>query len=124
MQSNLNANLNATYTEPLTERVGLRLGYMGTYFKNSDNITTFSQDTISGKHDILNPQLTNGISRKSWRNTVSAGLNWKYKKLTVTPVVMLQVLDIWNNYQKSTPINKHYKYMLPGLTINWKEYSF
>jgi hypothetical protein len=124
MQANLNSNLNATYVEPLSERFGLRLGYMGTYFKNSDNITTFSQDTISGKHDIPNQSLTNGISRKSWRNTLSTGLNWKYKKLTVTGLAMMQFLDVWNNYQKSGSINKHYQYLLPGLTINWKEYNF
>lgn len=123
-QANFTANFNATYNEPLSKSFGLRLAYMGTLFRNEDDVNTFNEDPGTGKHDVVNADYTNGLSRKSWRNTVSAGLNWKYKKLSITGSALLQYLDVWNHFQKSSSVNQHYRFLLPGLTVNWKEYNF
>ncbi len=124
IQANFTANFNATWSEPLTKALSLRAGYMGTLFKNDDDVNTFNEDPGTGKHDIPNPDYTNGLSRKSWRNTISGGLNWKYKKLSITASALMQFLDVWNHFEKSGSVNQHYQFLLPGFSANWKEYNF
>ena len=123
-QSNLTATLNANYNEPLSKAWSMRLGYTATYFNNDDEIATFNEG-IGGKYDVPNITLTNGLSRESFRNNFSAGLNWKYKKLSVTGTANFQMLDIKNVFSKSnSKVNQHFKYILPGLTANWREVNF
>ncbi len=119
-QKNLTANLNANYNEPLTKELSLRVGYTGTYYNNEDAVGTFNKDG-AGKFVVPNEDLTNNLNRSSWRNNASAGLNWRYKQLSVTATANMQFLDIWNHFGKTQELNQHYKYLLPGVSINWKE---
>lgn len=124
-QQNLTATLNTNFNEPLTKRWSVRLGYIVTYFNNNDVVATFNKGNGSSKYDIPNMALTNGLARESWRNSLSPGLNWKYKKWTVTGTANLLLLNIENNFSKTNEkVNQHYKYILPGITINWKEINF
>ncbi|HVK96408.1 MAG TPA: outer membrane beta-barrel protein, partial [Flavisolibacter sp.] len=120
-QKNLMATFNANYNEPISKAFSVRLGYTATHFYNDDLLLTFNKST-SGKYDELNPNLTNELGRKSWRNVLSAALSWKYKQLTVTATGFYQALDIWNNFSKTNQVEQHYQYLLPGLTINWKDF--
>jgi len=120
-QKNFTSTLNANFNEPLNKVLNLRLGYAATYFDNDDDVATFNQDG-NGKYSQPNITLTNGLNRESWRHNFSTGLNWKYKKLSVTGTANFLMLDIYNSFRKSqSEVNQHNRYVLPGLAVNWKE---
>ncbi|MCW3075292.1 MAG: hypothetical protein JWP69_2361 [Flaviaesturariibacter sp.] len=122
-QKNFTTNLNANYNEPLSKATSLRLGYAATYYKNDDLVATFNQDA-AGKYTQPNLSLTNELKRTSWRNTASAGINWKRKAFSATATAYLQFLDINNEFYNSPKVKQKYSYLLPGLSINWKELNF
>jgi hypothetical protein len=120
-QNNFTTTLNASYNDPLNKAWSLRLGYSGTYFNNEDQVSTFNE-SLGGKYDLVNANLSNGLSRISWRNSLSAGLNWKRKAFNVTGMASLLKLDIYNTYSKAVnKINQHNTYVLPSITMNWKD---
>jgi hypothetical protein len=122
-QKNFTTNLNANYNEPLSKALALRLGYAATYYKNDDLVATFNQDA-SGKYTQPNLSLTNELKRTSWRNTASAGINWKRKAFSATATAYMQFLDINNEFYNNPKVTQKYSYLLPGLTVNWKELNF
>ncbi|HEY0677339.1 MAG TPA: outer membrane beta-barrel protein [Chitinophagaceae bacterium] len=120
-QKNFNTTLNVNYNEPLSKQLALRLGYALTFFNNEDDLSTFNKSNGSGKYDLLNPTLSNGLGRKSWRNNLSTGLNWKYKSFSITALAYWLALDIYNDFRNGNKVNQHFKYLLPGINISWKE---
>src|SRR5690606_29437085 len=60
-QKNLTANLNATYIDPLTKILNLRLGYSMNYFDNQFTIETFNKANGSEKYEVPNFSLTNNL---------------------------------------------------------------
>ncbi len=124
-QKNLSANLNANWNEPVSKKTSLRFGYALSYFKNTDDLQTYNKDGGSGKYEVPNVVLSNHLSRKTWRNTVSAGINWKHKALNITATGNFVKLDLYNTFRKTgEEVNQHFTYLLPGLNINWKEINF
>jgi hypothetical protein len=120
-QNNFTTNINTNFNEPINKAWSMRLGYTATYFNNDDDVATFNKD-LTGKYSQPNARLTNGLNRISWRHNLSAGFNWKYKKLSVTGTANLLMLDIYNTFQRSqSEVNQHNKYVLPGLSITWRE---
>ena len=120
-QNNFTTTLNANFNEPLSKEWNLRLGYAGTYFNNEDQIGTFNK-SAGGKYDLVNANLSNELSRVSWRHNLSSGFNWKRKALSVTGTANFLKLNIFNTFTKADKnVNQHYTYVLPGLSINWKE---
>jgi hypothetical protein len=120
---NFNTTFNGNYNEPISKQFSLRLGYALTYFNSKDDLATFFK-APSGKYEIPNDLLTNAISRESWRNNLSAGLNWKYKKLSITATLNWLLLDINNNFKTSgIKVPQHFKYLMPGVQIAWKEFN-
>ncbi|HEX6915280.1 MAG TPA: TonB-dependent receptor [Chitinophagaceae bacterium] len=116
-----NTALNLTYNEPLSKQFSLRLGNGFTYFNNTDDLATFTKNA-SGKYEVPNPALTNSVGRRSLRNNVSAGLNWKYRQLSITATANWLRLDIRNEFKTSgNKVWQHYNYVLPGMQLNWKE---
>jgi hypothetical protein len=123
-QDNFTTTLNANYNEPLSKAWSLRLAYSGTYFNNKDLVSTFNRGA-GGKYDQFNNNLSNGLDRISWRHNVATGLNWKYKAFTITGTANFLKLDIYNQFSKAARnVNQHNAYVLPGLSINWKELYF
>ncbi|HEX8334242.1 MAG TPA: outer membrane beta-barrel protein [Segetibacter sp.] len=122
--NNFNTTFNANYNDPLNKQFSLRLNYALTYFDNADDLATFIRDA-NGKYEIPNLSLSNALSRKSLRNSFSAGVNWKYKKFNITTSAMLQTLDIYNNFKNAqAKVDQHFQFFLPQLNINWKEMTF
>jgi hypothetical protein len=122
-QRNLNSTLNSIYNDPLSKSLSLRLGYMATYYNNEDIVGTFN--SRNGLYEEKNTNLSNELSRESWRHNFSGGLTWKYKKLSIMGTANLQRLDIFNQFQRGTAkqLNQHYNYFLPGGMISWREFS-
>jgi hypothetical protein len=120
-QKNFTTTLNANYNEPLNKAWSLRLGYALTYFSNEDALSTFNKSSGSPKYDVLNPTLSNELGRTSWRNNLSTGINWKHKQFNITATAYWLTLDIYNTYAAGAKLDQHFKYILPGININWKE---
>lgn len=121
--ANFNTTVNANYNEPVSKQVSLRFGHAFTYFNSHDDLATFLKAS-NGKYEIPNPALTNSIGRQSWRNTLSTGFNWKYKQLSLTATANWLMLDIQNDFKTSgTKVPQHYKHVLPGLQVNWREFN-
>jgi len=119
-QNNLSANLNITYTEPLGKQTSMRFGYQGNYTLNKDKIETFTK-AANGKYEEPDPDLTNDLRRKSWRNSFFTAFVWRYKQLSLTATGNFVKLDIYNDFLKSAnSVNQHFSYLLPGLGINWR----
>ncbi|MGB8191226.1 MAG: outer membrane beta-barrel protein [Chitinophagaceae bacterium] len=123
-QRNFNTQLSGAFMEPLTKTLSLRVGYGLTYFKSQDDLGTFNKSNGSVKYDLFNPTLSNGFDRRSWRSNLSAGLNWKHKSFSVTAQASWLTLDIFNTFIGGNEVNQHFRYILPNLSINWKELSF
>lgn len=112
------------YVEPIAKKLALTLTNTAEYFSDNDDLQTFNMDQSTGKYDVINPVLSNGLRRSGWRNNSSAGLRWTVKKVTITPAVNFQFLDIRNRFLKNPDINQHFFYVLPSLVINWKQLYF
>jgi len=120
---NFNTTVNVNYNEPISKQVSVRLGHAFTYFNSTDDVATYFKDA-NGKYEVFNDALSNTIGRQSWRNTFSTGMNWKYKQLSLTATANWLMLDIQNNFKSSgTKVEQHYKYILPGLQVGWKEFN-
>jgi hypothetical protein len=121
---NLNLNAAITYNEPLTKSLSLRLSNTTSYFKDDDVYNTYDYDPVSGKYQILNADLSNGLLRDGIRNIAGAVFSQKWKKLTVNPGVYAQSLNIDNLYQKTGLINQQFFYLLPSFTAYYGPFNF
>ncbi len=123
-RANFSTNTNINYAEPLGKDLTLRLGYAMTFFENKDALATYNKDAGSGKYDQLNTVLTNHLERTSWRNNISSGLNYRYKKLSVTATVNFLWLDLNNRYVSiGQKLDQHFNYIIPSANISWKEFN-
>jgi len=120
---NLNVNASLTYNEPLTKNLSLRLTNTTSYFKDDDIYTTYDWDPLSGKYQTINADLSNGLDRSGVRNVAGAVFNRKWKKLTISPGIQAQWLDIDNLYQKTGNINQRFFYVLPTLNVNYGSFN-
>lgn len=121
VENMLAMNANASYTEPVSKQVSLRFAYSLNYDRGKDDVGTFVKNAGNGKYEVPNENLSNGVQRSSWRNQLSASFIWKYKQLTLTASANVLALDIYNDFTRSaTSVNQHYKFLLPGLNVNWK----
>jgi hypothetical protein len=120
-QKNFTTTLNTNFNEPINKNWSVRLGYALTYFNNQDQLSTFNKSNGSAKYDVLNTALSNNVGRKSWRNNLSTGINWKHKQFSITATAYWLVLDIYNTFTSGAEVNQHFKYVLPGLNINWRD---
>lgn len=123
-QKNLTTNLNATYIDPLTKTLNLRLGYALNYFDNQYTIETYNKANGSEKYEIPNLSLTNDLGRISWRNTLSGGLNLKLKELSITGMANFLKLDINNQFKtQNQQVKQNYTYLLPSLNVSYKAFN-
>lgn len=83
----LNASVSGNYSEPLTKRLSARVDARYEYEKLKNTINTFDWDngTI-----VKNDGLSNAFTRTSNTASASAGLEYRYKKLTITPRLRYQ----------------------------------
>lgn len=123
-QRNFNTQLSANFMEPLSKKWSLRVGYGLTHFIAKDDLGTFNKSNGGTKYDVINPALSNAFNRKSWRSNLSAGLNFKHKQFSITPMVAWLTLDIYNKFKTGDKVNQHFRYILPSVSVNWKELNF
>lgn len=123
-QRNFNTQLSANFMEPISKEFSVRVGYGLTHFIAKDDVGTFNKSAGGTKYDVINPTLSNAFNRKSWRSNLSAGINWKHKQFSITPTVSWLTLDIDNKFKTGQNVNQNFSYILPGLSVNWRELNF
>ncbi len=114
------AFLTATYSEPLSKRLTLRLSSRYEFSKLDNGVNTFNKGA-SQQFDKFNALLSSHFARESNRINSSAGLEFKWKELTITPTIR----TLWqkvNNYSAAltAPIRQNQFNVLPGLSIVYK----
>lgn len=88
----LNASISGNYSEPLTKRLSARIDARYEYEHLKNTISTFDFDN---GNPVKNSALSNTFTRTSNTASTSAGLEYKYKKLTVTPRLRYQ----WQQFE-------------------------
>lgn len=122
-QTTVSAALN--YSEPLSKAFTLRIGSRYEYTKLNDGVNTFNPNTINKEYDVLNPQLSSNFNRESNRFYATAGMEFKWKDLTITPGARA-LLQYVNNSLASMPppIKQQQNNLLPSFTVVYKRLNF
>lgn len=112
-----NTGLIITYIEPLAKQQFIRISQNISFFKNEDDIASYSFNPAAGNYDLPENQFTNGINRLGIRNNTSASIGIKIKKWTVTPGLVWRYLNIQNKFIQSPDILQNFSYLLPSLSL-------
>lgn len=119
----VNGDLNANFTEPLTERLSVRLSQQLEYRKDQQVINTFLPSG-SGKYEDLNEQLSNGFFREQRRSNTTVAFTYRIKAVNLTAGANALWQDIENVFRKTTsPVNMRLFDIMPSFNINWKRLS-
>ncbi|HEY4150136.1 MAG TPA: TonB-dependent receptor, partial [Chitinophagaceae bacterium] len=120
------ASTNFNYSEPLSKKFTLRLGGRYDYSKLNNGITTFNKpDSISKDYTIYNPSQSSSFSREFNRFYLNGGLEFKYKKLTLTPAIRTLWQYVNNNLASlPAPLKESRFDVLPGFGLVYKQLNF
>ncbi|MFT3704253.1 MAG: outer membrane beta-barrel protein [Agriterribacter sp.] len=108
----------ANYNEPVNDKLSLQLSENFNYFNNRDNISTFDDNGNNHEYETPNDSLSNGFRRAGIKSTTRASIKFSYKKISVSPGINYQLLQIDNEFQKNPSIPQRFNYILPSLNIN------
>ncbi|MFT3980405.1 MAG: TonB-dependent receptor [Ferruginibacter sp.] len=111
----INASVSGNYSEPLTKRLSARVDARYEYEHLENSINTYD---IDNNNPVKNSSLSNVFNRTSNTASTSAGLEYKYKKLTVTPRLRYQ----WQHFENrlaslSDDVIQKLNTFLPELSI-------
>lgn len=110
------------YSEPITKWLISRNSVRYEYEKVGNGVRTLNKDG-DGKFQVPNETLTNDFSRENNRVIASTGLEFKYKKLTVTPSVRLQWQNINNRLEGVSPVVQKRTDLLPSLAVVFSQFN-
>jgi hypothetical protein len=118
----LNVGISGNYSEPLTKNLSARADakYNFEHLKNS--ITTYD---IDNGNSLKNNSLSNVFNRTSNTVSTSVGLEYRNKKLTVTPRLRYQWQHFKNDLASlNNSINQKLNTFLPELSIVYGKLQF
>lgn len=121
---NLRSSAYLSFSEPLNKKLSLRITHNSDYMKQDNGIGFFSRDLTSGKYDQFNQQYSNSIERNGWKNTSTASITFKSKKLTINPGLSYLTASFNNYFTKNPSITQQFHYVYPSLSINWGSFRF
>lgn len=110
-----NASVYGNYSEPITKNLSARVDARLEYEHLKNQINTFE---IENGSSVKNPHLSNSFNRSSKTASTSAGLEYRYKKLTVTPRLRYQ----WQHFENKLasldePVIQKLNTLLPELSV-------
>lgn len=120
-QSNLLIQNSLNFTEPLTKKLSAILRLNSRFFDDHNMLDSYNAASDLAVYDIPVPELSDFIKRQGWRNSVTTGLRWKIKDLSIQPGMEFNAIAIQNHFQKSPKLEQSFFYIRPGLNINWKQ---
>lgn len=119
------ASVTFNYSEPLTKLLTARIGGRYEYSQLYNTVNTYNKDAVTDKYDIPNLDLSSRFKRIGNRVIVTPGLEFKWKKWTVTPGVKV-LMQSFENKLASMPeaIRQKQNDLLPTLGIVYKKINF
>lgn len=119
------ASTDFNFSEPLNKKITIRFGARYEYSHLDNNINTYKKNGSTQKFDILNPFLSSLFTRESNRLLIRPGLEFKIKKLTITPQVRYSYQHIDNDFATlAAPVQQKLNNILPALSIVYKQLNF
>ncbi len=113
------------FSEPLTKRVTLRFATRYNFFKYKNGISTYNYNNTSKSYDVFNALLTNSLHRKNDQVTSNAGIEYRWKDLTITPGLKLQWQKIINDITNlPLPLEQKRTNLLPTFGLTYKTWNF
>jgi hypothetical protein len=115
----LNTSISGNYSEPLTKRLSARVDARYVYEHLKNTINTYDFDNGS---TVKNDALSNVFNRTSNTFSTSAGLEYRYKKLTITPRLRYQWQQFENRLASmNESVDQKLNTFLPELSIVYKD---
>ncbi|RZK40310.1 MAG: hypothetical protein EOO90_15450 [Pedobacter sp.] len=111
-----NNNFSLRYSDLIAKDLVFSTGLSSNYFDNRNDLGTFLENNM-GEYEVLVPSLTEDYRRQGMRNSANAGVRWKYKKLTLTPMLGLITYDARNSFSTTQAINQHFRIFWPMLDV-------
>lgn len=119
------ANVVINYSEPLIKQFTLRAGARYEYGRLHNSIKTFNRNGASQKYDMFNSSLSSDFERTSNRFLATAGVEFKWKDLAITPFVRALFQHVTNDLASlPSPIRQKQSGILPALAIVYKQLNF
>jgi hypothetical protein len=110
------------YSEPLNKHFTMRLAGRYEYSKLNNGVGTFNSVNGNDKYDTLNTSLSSDFRRISNRAFLGAGLEYKWKDLTITPSVRLLNQHVNNRMISSNTFIEQQQFnVLPVFSIVYKQ---
>ncbi|MXV14510.1 outer membrane beta-barrel protein [Hufsiella ginkgonis] len=113
---NLNNQVLATYTDPLSKTITFNASFSGAYFSNRNNVGTYTPGP-GEEYTVLLPAFSQDFMRKGVRVNPGASVRWSINKLTITPGIGFQLLTADNHFSSSPVLTQRFFYWLPQLDI-------
>lgn len=112
------------FSEPLTKQFTFRLAARYDILKYKNNISTYNFNNTSKTYDLFNALLTNSLHRRNDQLTANAGLEYKWKELTITPGLKLQRQKIINDISNlPIPLEQKRTNLLPTFNLVYKTWN-
>ncbi|HEY5772284.1 MAG TPA: outer membrane beta-barrel protein, partial [Chitinophagaceae bacterium] len=110
------------YSEPLNKNLTIRLAGRYEYGQLHNGIGTFNSVNGNDKYDTLNTSLSSDFRRISNRAFLGAGLEYKWKDLTITPSVRILNQHVNNRMISSNTLIEQQQFnVLPVFSIVYKQ---
>jgi hypothetical protein len=110
------------YSEPLNKHFTMRLAGRYEYSKLNNGVNTYNSVNGNDKFDVLNTLLSSDFRRISNRAFLGAGLEYKWKDLTITPSVRLLNQHVNNRMISSNTFIEQQQFsVLPVFSIVYKQ---
>lgn len=119
------ASVSFNFSEPFTKVISLRMGGRYEYSQLYNTVNTFNKDAATDKYEVPNESLSSRFRRIGNRTILNSGLEFKWKKWTVTPGIRV-LLQSFDNRLASlpAPILQKQNDLLPSLSIVYKKINF
>ena len=113
------------YSEPVSKKITIRFAARYDFLKHQSQIETFNYNSNSKSYDLFNALLTNSLHRKNNQLSSTAGLEYRFKDLTITPGIRLQSQKIINDISKlPLPLQQKSVDLLPTFSLTYKTFNF
>ena len=110
------------YSEPVNKHFTIRLAGRYEYSKVDNTVSTYNNPNGGDKYDVLNTLLSSDFKRVGHRAFLGAGLEYKWKDITITPQVRLLDQRVNNRLVSANTIIKQAQFnVLPVLSVVYKQ---
>jgi hypothetical protein len=122
---NKNFSFATMYSDGFGKKWVLRLNNRFEYMQNDQQLFTYARPVASDKYDSLNAALSSSLQREQFLVSNMASIGYRIKKVLVSLNGTWQTQWVNNSFGVSSINNSRmqYSYLLPSLSINWKNYN-